>query len=226
MEGVALLEDEGFGWGVIYVVTKPSLDNPLELFHFLTNLRPGGSVSFNPVLLYDDKVEHLRITPSEFVDFLGAIFPLWWRHRARYPHVEPFNSLTRNLIYNERSLSCNNSGECAYSHINLAADGRVSQCGRSFDWGLLDYGSIFDHSFSQDSSMIRKGRYCSVETRFFLKESARDAGFGLYVTAAVPLIPGLSRSPSCIRALGVMQKRASSKSTLNLLSKVRMRRIS
>ena len=149
MQGVALLEEEGFGWGVIYVVSKLSLDKPLELFNFFTNLRPEGGVSFNPVLLYGDQAEHLRISPREFVDFLGAIFPVWWNHRARYPHVEPFNSLTRNVLYKESALSCCDSGECTYTHINLAADGQVSQCGRAFDWGLLDYGSLEEKSISQ-----------------------------------------------------------------------------
>lgn len=149
MEGVALLEDEGFDWGVIYVVTKLSLEKPLDVFHFLTNLRPGGGISFNPVVLYERQAAGVQVTAREFTEFLGAIFPDWWRHRARYPNVEPFQSLVRNLVDNEKSLCCCDSGDCAYTHINLAPDGRVSQCGRSFDWGLLDYGSIVDRSFSE-----------------------------------------------------------------------------
>lgn len=149
IEGVSLLEREGMKWGLIYVVTKRSLAKALDIFHFLTNLNPGGGIMFNPVLLYGRNLEHLRISPAEFADFLGAIFPTWWKHRARFPLVEPFTSLTRNLIEKQSSLFCSDSGACAYSHLNLAPDGRVSQCGRSFDWGLLDYGSILDRSISQ-----------------------------------------------------------------------------
>jgi uncharacterized protein len=148
LKAIRLLEEAGFRWGTIYVVTKLSLQKPLEIFHFLANLRPGGGIMFNSVLIYGDRSEDLAITPEEFVDFLGEIFPFWWRHRNRYPDVEPFRSLTLNLIENENRLTCADSGNCADYHFNLAPDGTVSQCGRSSDWDLLDYGSIFDRSLS------------------------------------------------------------------------------
>ena len=44
---------------------------------------------------------------------------------------------------------CSDSGTCAYQHINVLADGSLSHCGRSADWGLLNYGSIFDTTFAQ-----------------------------------------------------------------------------
>jgi radical SAM protein with 4Fe4S-binding SPASM domain len=147
MEGIELLEREGFGWGVIYVVTKLSLDAPLDIFHFLANLCPQRSIMFNPVNLYKKNHKHIEITPSEFVEFLGRIFPVWWKYRERYPDVEPFSSLKRNLIDGDRTLYCSDSGGCANSHINLAPDGSLSQCGRSSDYGLLDYGSILGRSF-------------------------------------------------------------------------------
>jgi len=149
LRGVQLLEEEGFGWGLIYVVTKLSLKKPLDIFNFLTNLCINGGVMFNPVLVYGNERQDISITPEEFADFLGTIFPVWWEYRGRYPRVEPFNSLVRNIVYGERRLSCVDSGECAKSHFNLAPDGKVSQCGRSSDWELLDYGSIFDRSLTE-----------------------------------------------------------------------------
>lgn len=149
MEGVALLEKEDMGCGIIYVVTKQSLDKPLDIFYHLSNFCIDGAVNLNPVIIYDDKLKHLEITPEEYTDFLGTIFPVWWENRSRYPHIGPFSSLVRNLLEGERKLSCNDSGDCANSHINLAPDGMLSQCGRSSDWNLLDYGSIRDTTFSQ-----------------------------------------------------------------------------
>jgi radical SAM protein with 4Fe4S-binding SPASM domain len=102
---------------------------------------------FNPVLIYDKRFEPLKITPQEYVDFLGAIFPAWWGNREELPQVEPFFSLAANLLENSNALMCCDSGRCAHSHINLLPDGSLSHCGRSADWGLLDYGSIFDKSF-------------------------------------------------------------------------------
>ena len=149
MEGLRLLEKEGFDWGPIYVVTKLSLAKPLDIFYFLTNLSPSGKIMFNPVLIYGNNQEHLRISPEEFANFLGVIFPVWWRHRERYLNIEPFSSMVHNLIdSNGMSLSCNDSGDCFKSHINVAPDGRYSQCGRSSDWGLLDYGSISERSIA------------------------------------------------------------------------------
>jgi uncharacterized protein len=150
LEAVALLEHEGFRWGVICVVTKLSLDRPLDIFHFMTNLVPDGTVMFNPVNVDEPQHEWLKITPVEFADFLGAIFPTWWRHRARYPRVEPFRSLTGDLLSEtKQNRYCTDGGRCADTHFNLGPDGRWSHCGRSADWGLLDYGTIFDRSIAE-----------------------------------------------------------------------------
>lgn len=149
LEGLRVVEQVGFQWGLIYVVTRHSLERPLELFHFLMNLKPNGQVMFNPVLIYGKEKESLAVTPREYVDFLGAIFPAWWKHRDRHPNLEPFRSITRNLVEGVRSLSCGESGNCHATHLNVAPDGGLSLCGRSSDWKLLDQGSLLDHSFSQ-----------------------------------------------------------------------------
>ena len=104
---------------------------------------------FNPVNFHNRKLEHLEITPAEYSAFLGKIFPVWWKHRERYGNVEPFQSLKRSLVDGDVSLSCSDAGSCAHSHINLAPDGRLSQCGRSSDYGVLDYGSVLDRPFKE-----------------------------------------------------------------------------
>lgn len=149
MRALQLLEDSGIGFGVIYVVTRLSLERPLEVFHFMANLVPGGGFNMNPVLLYDESRRGLAVTPDEYVEFLGAIFPTWWRKRGRYPNVEPFKSLADTIVNGQVSLGCVDSGRCSYHHINIAPDGSTSQCGRSADWGLLQYGNVRDRTFDQ-----------------------------------------------------------------------------
>lgn len=149
MKALAIVEEEGFNWGVIYVVTRLSLAQPLEIFRFLTNLSPRGSIMLNPVLLYSKRLEQLKVSPEEYADFLGTIFPIWWARRDEFPQVQPFHYLTTTLLEGGRSLMCCDSGACAHTHLNILPDGSLSHCGRSADWGLLDYGSIFDRSFSQ-----------------------------------------------------------------------------
>ena len=149
LEGIGRLEEEGFCWGIIYVVNKLSLAKPVEIFQMLHNLAPKGAFMFNPVVLYDLKAVHLKIEPEEYADFLGAIFHLWWQNREELGNVDPFASLVSNLVDGKASLGCSDSGACADTHINLLPDGSLSHCGRSADWGLLNYGSIFDTSLSR-----------------------------------------------------------------------------
>jgi len=150
LKAVALLEREGFRWGVICVVTKLSLACPLDIFRFLTNLVPDGGVMFNPVNLEKPEHERLKISAVEFADFLGAIFPAWWENRKRYSRVEPFRSLCGDLLSEKKqNYFCADGGRCADTHFNLGPEGRWSHCGRSADWGLLDYGMIFDRSIAQ-----------------------------------------------------------------------------
>lgn len=149
IEAIGLLEEEGFNWGVIYVVTKQSLAQPLEIFNFLTNLSPMRGLMINPVLIYGCGLDHLKISPAEYAEFLRTIFPVWWQRRQDFGHIEPFSSVVQNLVEERKSLICAESGACAYSHVDVLPDGRASHCGRSADWGLLDYGSIQEKSFSQ-----------------------------------------------------------------------------
>jgi len=153
-----LAEREGFTWGMIYVVTKLSLDRALDIFRFLVNLNPWGAVMFNTIHLRDDTLSHLAITPEEFADFLGAIFPMWWKNRWRLPSVEPFRMLVDSLVMGQRSLICCDSGDCHKTHFGLAPDGKFFQCGRSMEWDLLDFGSIFDRGFTdvlEDSRKVK-----------------------------------------------------------------------
>ena len=54
-----------------------------------------------------------------------------------------------SIIQGNLSLGCADSGACSYDYINVAPNGDASQCGRSADWGLLDYGNIRDRTFAE-----------------------------------------------------------------------------
>jgi radical SAM protein with 4Fe4S-binding SPASM domain len=149
LRALGLLERHDIGWGMIYVVTRHSLERPLDVFYFLTNLKLSGAVNFNPVLIYDQARRDVAITAEEFAEFLGAIFPVWWAHRSRFPDFEPFRSLVTNVIDGGMTLGCGDSGKCTHHHMNVAPDGEASQCGRSADWGLLKYGNIRDRTFEE-----------------------------------------------------------------------------
>jgi uncharacterized protein len=149
MRAAAILDRNNIGWGLIYVVTRRSLENPVDLFYFLTNLRPDGGVNLNPVLIYDDQRKDVAISAEEYVEFLGTLFPIWWNAQERFPDVQPFRSYVETILNGKLQLGCVDSGRCTHVHINIAPNGDTSQCGRSADWGLLPYGNIRDRTFSE-----------------------------------------------------------------------------
>ncbi len=170
--GLKVLEDEGFGWGLIYVVTSRSLERPLDIYHALCRLKPDGNIKFQPVLLCGHDPQGLAVTPEQFAEFLGAIFTAWWAERQTRPMVEPFRVLTDAILHGSRKSYCTDLGRCAASYFALAPDGMISHCGRSVDRGLLDYGPISLHSFSEileDSRrkvLLERGRIlCDGECR-------------------------------------------------------------
>ncbi len=146
--GFNLAGRHGFMAGIIYVVTKKSITRAMDVFYYLTNLKLKGEFNMNPVLIYDEERQHIALSPEEYVEFLGEIFPVWWEHRDRYPDLEPFRSLVNTIINGQVSLGCVDSGNCAFNHINVGPDGETSQCGRSADWNILPYGNIHDHSIA------------------------------------------------------------------------------
>jgi uncharacterized protein len=149
MKGINLLDKNNFSWGYIYVVTKRALENPLNIFYFLSNLKLSGLFNINPVLVYENNDKHnIAITPLEFAEFLGKIFPVWWEHQDRYPGVQPFKSYLRNYKENARCLGCTESGACAYNYLYIGPSGKVSHCGRSADWDIISYGNIKERPLS------------------------------------------------------------------------------
>lgn len=146
MRGISILDENDISWGVIYVVTRKSLPRARDLFFFLTNLGLSGNININPVLIYDSKRTDVAITSEEYVSFLGEFFEFWWERRRRFPAIEPFRSLVENIINRKNRLFCVYSGNCAFQNINISPSGEASQCGRSDDWGLLQYGNIFERS--------------------------------------------------------------------------------
>lgn len=149
LRAIELLDSRDIGWGIIYVVTKYSLDRPVELFNLLTNVSRYGGMNLNPVLISRPELKHIAITPFEYADFLGAILPLWLEKKDIMPSVSPFLYLFNLLSGKPGPVGCADSGKCARTHLNFASDGTVSQCGRASDMGVLEYGHIREMSLNE-----------------------------------------------------------------------------
>jgi uncharacterized protein len=148
IEGVKLLNKNDMSWGVIYVVHKLSLTRPLDIFYYLTNLNPRSHPNFNQVKIFDDDKSELSVTAEEYAHFLGAIFPVWYKNKDRYPNIQPFSQYYKSVKDRDFSMICESSGNCSYKWIYIGPDGETSQCGRSGDYQVLSYGNIKEHTFA------------------------------------------------------------------------------
>lgn len=148
-EGVNLVEKNGMCWGVIYVVHKQSLKNPLEVFYTLTNLNVANTPKFNEIYLYSEDKYNLAITGKEYADFLGTILPVWWANRERFPDVSPFSDFYDSYIHKINRTCCELSGGCSHRWIYIGPTGKVSQCGRSKDFEIMLYGDVQNYTFKE-----------------------------------------------------------------------------
>jgi len=148
-DGVNLLEKNGMRWGVIYVVHKQSLKNPLEVFLTLTNLNVSSSPKFNIIYLYEEDKYNLAITGKEYADFLGGILPYWWEHRERFSCISPFSEFYDSYMRKTNRMGCELAGKCSHRWIYIGPTGKLSQCGRAAQFDLLPYGNINELSFEQ-----------------------------------------------------------------------------
>lgn len=148
-QGVNLAEKNGMKWGFIYVVNKKTLQNPLEIFHFLTNMNLKSSPMMNKMYDYGDDETGLVINQDEYADFLGAIFPYWWKNRKRFPSVKPFNMFYESIINGKVQMGCEYMGHCTNRWVYIGPTGDTAQCGRAGDFGIMKYPSIKEHSLEE-----------------------------------------------------------------------------
>jgi uncharacterized protein len=169
IEGVRLLEKNQMTWGIIYVVHRLSLDIPLDIFYYLTNLNTHSHPNFNQVKIFGDDQSKLSITSEAYADFLGAIFPVWYKNIDRYPNVQPFSQFLKNIRDKDFSTICESSGTCSYKWIYIGPEGETSQCGRTGDYNVLNYGNLKDKSFRE--IMISPHRKQLAERQAYLPDN-------------------------------------------------------
>ena len=148
-EGVNLVEKNGLSWGVIYVVHKQSLKNPMEVFNILTNLHVGSAPKLNKIYMYGEDKYNLMISGREYADFLGTILPFWWEHRERFPNVQPLSQFYESYIRKTTRMDCELTGACSNKWLYIGPTGKASHCGRAGDFGVQAYGTIQDQTFEE-----------------------------------------------------------------------------
>jgi uncharacterized protein len=201
-DGVNLLEKNELSWGVIYVVHKQSLSNPIEVFNTLTNLNVKCNPQFNKIYIYDEDKYNLSITGKEFADFLGTMFPFWWKNRDRFPNVTPFSDFYDSYMSKTNRMGCELAGKCSHKWIYLGPTGKTTQCGRSGDFGILPYGNIQNQTLEE---ILNNPQRNDIENRTtFLRDTVcKDCRFWMVCHGGCPLDAILvneniySKAPHC-----------------------------
>lgn len=189
-EGANLLEENGMRWGVIYVVHKQSLNNPIEVFYTLTNLNINNGPQFNRIYIYDEDKYNLAITGREFADFLGAIFPLWWENRDKYLNIHPFSAFYESYTHKINRMGCELSGKCSHKWIYIGPTGKLAQCGRAGDFGILSYGNIQNQTLAD---ILQNPQRNDIKNRVTLlrNTTCKDCRFWMLCHGGCPLDPML-----------------------------------
>lgn len=157
LRSLHLLDRKGFSWAVIYVAHRLSLERPLDIYRFLLNIS-GGRIMINPVDIFDDDPDGLSITPEQFADFLGAIFPVWWSERHIYPDVKPFKLYTDTILDGKTRMMCTDGGKCSETHLYVAPDGSTSLCCMAADFDFVLFGNIRDRSIGEIFRDSKRGQ--------------------------------------------------------------------
>jgi uncharacterized protein len=185
-EGVNLLEKNGMTWGVIYVVHKLSLQNPLEVFYMLTNLNVAGGAKMNKIYIYGEDTHNLAISGREYADFLGAILPAWWKHRERFAHLSPFSQFYESYMRQTNRMDCELAGQCSHRWLYIGPTGAASQCGRAGDFGILPYGNIQEQTFEE---LLNKPQRNDIKNRIDILQNGacKDCRFWKVCHGGCPL---------------------------------------
>jgi uncharacterized protein len=181
-EAIAKLKQWGVRYGVVYVVTSRSVDRNEDVLNYLMNLIDRqGTIRLNPLYLEGEarreEVKPLGIDESQFGHFLGHCFQSWFPRRDYGTPVQPFDGFYKYVTDQSRTLCCDESGVCGYSHLGIDPQGNIYQCGRAMDSHVLKFGNLETHDFKSvfnhdlkrqlnDRSSVLRERECR-DCRFF-----------------------------------------------------------
>lgn len=130
VDGISNLKQKGLSFGLLAVVSRPSLPRAKRIYEAMTNLSPVV-IKFVPCydFLPNGNYAPYSVTPLEFVSFLKEIFTYWIKSgvNVNRPVIEPLFSSIMN--YQGRKVSW-----CEYNDIKcedfllIDANGTIGYC--------------------------------------------------------------------------------------------------
>lgn len=160
MRGLTSLKNAGFTPSTISLITKASLGQEEEVFHFMKDL---GLRSFLPKPCYEIDPEtgeptEFSINPQEYADFMIKLFDLWIENNDPEFIVRNLGQIMIALVGGTPSL-CEHSGKC-WLFPTVGHNGSVGTCD-SFPMGKYLYGNINHNSWEELFSSEGFSRFIS-----------------------------------------------------------------
>jgi uncharacterized protein len=151
-KSIALLKENNFPFGIVYVVHRQSLENMETVVDTLLNKFPRTGIRFNPLYkegrASNSACKPLYITPLEWGDFLIKLYRTWEANDKK-PAWQPLKDFDTFHFKQDCRMSCDHSGRCGTTHLGIDTDGTVYSCGRGIDRKYKSYGNIHKHTISE-----------------------------------------------------------------------------
>ncbi len=162
MQGLRLLNRYGVQWNAMAVVNDYNADWPLEFYRFFRDELSCQFLQFTPIverILHDNGSNHLAcpkdavaelapfsISPSQWGDFLCAVFDEWVRRDVGKVFVQLFDATLANWVGQSPSV-CSMGKECGHALV-MEANGDVYSCDH-FVFPQYKLGNIKSKTFME-----------------------------------------------------------------------------
>ncbi len=162
MQGLRLLNRYGVQWNAMAVVNDYNADWPLEFYRFFRDELSCQFLQFTPIverILHDNDSNHLAcpkdavaelapfsISPSQWGDFLCAVFDEWVRRDVGKVFVQLFDATLANWVGQSPSV-CSMGKECGHALV-MEANGDVYSCDH-FVFPQYKLGNIKSKTFME-----------------------------------------------------------------------------
>jgi len=143
MEGINLLRNEGIFNGVICGISAINHEFPREIFNFF--LEKGmKKLKFARVKDTGDcgDVSSLAISPTQYTDFMIAIFDLWLEADDQEVEIRDIQSVV-DLMLGGNKRECIYTGQCG-RFATIYSDGSIYGCDSFSKTDAVYFGSILD----------------------------------------------------------------------------------
>lgn len=146
---IVKLQEAKVNIGILSVITKNTIESitPLEFYSFMTSVNNNFDLLPCWEAFEEEQTNDYVINPTSFLEFVKAIFDIWWEQDDPKIKIRLLNNLVQGAI-EQIPHSCAFKGTCN-RFLSFDADGSVYPCGKfagiqELKMGNINTQSIFD----------------------------------------------------------------------------------